>query len=78
MPGSRLELFPEEGHFLFRTDPARFVGLVEDFLATTEPARWSDVEWRELLRSGAAGACGQDRPAGFTSALRDECERSAT
>jgi pimeloyl-ACP methyl ester carboxylesterase len=78
MPGSRLELFPEEGHFPFRTDPARFVGLVEDFLATTEPASWSDVEWRELLRSGRLGACAQDDPIGFTSELRDECERSAT
>ena len=78
MPGSRLEMFPDEGHFPFRTDPARFVGLVEDFIATTEPADWSDDEWRELLRSGRLGACAQDDPVGFTSALRDECERSAT
>ena len=78
MPGSRLELFPEEGHFPFRTDPARFVGLVEDFLATTDPSCWSDDEWRDLLRSGVVSACEQDDPAGFTAALRDECERSAT
>jgi hypothetical protein len=27
------------------------VGLLEDFLGTTEPARWSAEQWRELLRS---------------------------
>jgi pimeloyl-ACP methyl ester carboxylesterase len=78
MPGSRLEIFPDEGHFPFRTDPARFVGLLEDFLASTEPAGWSDEEWRQLLRVGRLGACAQDDPVGFTAALRSESERSAT
>lgn len=51
MPGSRLEVFPDAGHFPFHTDPARFVGLLEDFLHTTEPASWSPEQWRQLLRT---------------------------
>ncbi|HEX2298324.1 MAG TPA: alpha/beta hydrolase, partial [Pseudonocardiaceae bacterium] len=50
MPGSRLEVFESAGHFPFHTDPARFVAVLEDFLATTEPARWSAEQWRQLLR----------------------------
>jgi pimeloyl-ACP methyl ester carboxylesterase len=50
MPGSRLEIFPGAGHFPFHSDPARFVTLLEQFLATTEPARWSAEQWRALLR----------------------------
>ena len=78
MPGSRFEVFPNAGHFPFRTDPARFVGLVEDFIAATEPASWSPEDWRELLRSGRLGTCAQTDPVGFTTALRLESERSAT
>ncbi|MDT7711117.1 MAG: hypothetical protein QOG20_6724 [Pseudonocardiales bacterium] len=51
MPGSRLEIFSDAGHFPFHTDPNRFVALVEEFLSTTEPARWSAEQWRELLRN---------------------------
>ena len=50
MPGSRLEIFAGAGHFPFHTDPTRFVGLLEEFLSTTRPARWSPEQWRELLR----------------------------
>jgi pimeloyl-ACP methyl ester carboxylesterase len=52
MPGSRLEVFEGAGHFPFHTDPVRFVRVVEDFLATTEPATWSAEQWRQLLRTG--------------------------
>ncbi|GAA2897605.1 alpha/beta hydrolase [Pseudonocardia halophobica] len=51
MPGSRLEIFPDAGHFPFHTDPHRFVGLLEEFLSGTEPARWSPEQWRQLLRA---------------------------
>ncbi|MBW0115363.1 alpha/beta fold hydrolase [Pseudonocardia abyssalis] len=50
MPGSRLEIFDGAGHFPFHTDPLRFVTLLEEFLATTTPARWSAEQWRQLLR----------------------------
>ncbi|MGQ0483278.1 MAG: alpha/beta fold hydrolase [Pseudonocardia sp.] len=52
MPGSRLEIFDGAGHFPFHTDPARFVALLEDFLASTRPATWSVEQWRQLLRAG--------------------------
>ncbi len=78
MPGSRLEIFPDEGHFPFRTDPARFVGLLEDFIASTAPADWHATQWRELLRGGRNGACADVDPAGLGAELREQSERSAT
>jgi len=53
MPGSRLEVFAQAGHFPHHSDPDRFVAMVEDFLATTEPASYNARRWRDLLRSGA-------------------------
>jgi pimeloyl-ACP methyl ester carboxylesterase len=77
MPGSRLEIFEDAGHFPFRSDPARFVGLLEDFCASTEPSTWSVDQWRELLRNGPSAApC--DDPASRVRDLVLECERSAT
>lgn len=35
IPDSRLEIFPGAGHFPFRTDPARFLAVVRDFLSPT-------------------------------------------
>jgi pimeloyl-ACP methyl ester carboxylesterase len=78
IPGSRLEIFPDAGHFPFRTDPGRFVGLLEDFCAGTEPANWSVEEWRELLRAGRTSSCTQPDPIAFTRELREDSERSAT
>jgi pimeloyl-ACP methyl ester carboxylesterase len=78
LPGSRLEIFPDEGHFPFRTDPARFVGLLEDFIASTKPAQWDEANWQALLRAGRTGTCPVDEPAGFSAELREESERSAT
>jgi pimeloyl-ACP methyl ester carboxylesterase len=53
MPGSRLEVFPDAGHFPFHSDPARFVDVLEEFLDATRPAAWSAEQWRTLLRSPA-------------------------
>jgi pimeloyl-ACP methyl ester carboxylesterase len=77
MPGSRLEIFDAAGHFPFRSDPARFVGLLEDFCASTEPSTWSIEQWRELLRAGRPSAR-TDEPTAFTLGLRTQGERSAT
>ncbi|MCZ4122817.1 alpha/beta fold hydrolase [Streptomyces sp. H39-S7] len=83
MPGSRLEIFDGAGHFPFHTDPLRFLSVVEDFIATTEPASLSSEQWRDLLRTGrceepkgsAAGDAG-DRLTGQD--IREASERSAT
>jgi pimeloyl-ACP methyl ester carboxylesterase len=53
VPGSRLELFPNAGHFPHLDDPLRFVALLIDFMETTEPADVHADRWGELLRGGA-------------------------
>ena len=53
VPGSRLEIFPEAGHFPHLDDPLRFVRLLIDFMESTEPARVDAGRWRKLLRAGA-------------------------
>jgi hypothetical protein len=53
MPGSRLEIFPDAGHFPHHTDPDRFQAVLADFFATTRPASHTVREWRALLRSRA-------------------------
>ncbi len=52
MPGSRLEVFENSGHFPFHDDPARFIEVVERFIDTTEPSEYDQVALRELLRNG--------------------------
>jgi pimeloyl-ACP methyl ester carboxylesterase len=54
VPGSRLELFPNVGHFPHLEDPLRFVRVLVDFLETTEPAQVDAGGWGVLLRGGAA------------------------
>jgi pimeloyl-ACP methyl ester carboxylesterase len=49
MPGSRLAIFRDAGHFPFNDDPARFTRLLRDFVATTEPARFDEERIRRLL-----------------------------
>jgi pimeloyl-ACP methyl ester carboxylesterase len=53
MPGSRLEIFHGVGHFLPVQEPQRFAALLEDFIATTEPASVSESRWRDILTSAA-------------------------
>jgi len=52
MPHSRLEVFERAGHFPFNDDPERFVALLEDFIATTEPADLDEERVAALLRAG--------------------------
>lgn len=52
MPGSRLEIFEGAGHFPHQTDPARFVSLLNEFIAGTSPAEHDPDHWRTLLRDG--------------------------
>jgi pimeloyl-ACP methyl ester carboxylesterase len=49
MPGSRLEILPDAGHFLPFEQPDWFNRILGDFLATTEPAELEDSNFRELL-----------------------------
>ena len=54
MPHSRFEVFPGAGHFPFNHDPERFVAVLSDFIATTEPADLDEAKVEALLRRGAA------------------------
>lgn len=52
MPHSRLEIFPGAGHFPFNDDPARFVEVLTDFIASTRPAELGEQRIEGLLRRG--------------------------
>jgi pimeloyl-ACP methyl ester carboxylesterase len=49
MPGSRLELFDEAGHFPHLDDPLRFARTLEAFFHETPPARLDAATVRELV-----------------------------
>jgi pimeloyl-ACP methyl ester carboxylesterase len=51
MPGSRLEIFESSGHFPHMDEAVRFVEVLCDFLATTEPAALDPDALRERLRA---------------------------
>jgi pimeloyl-ACP methyl ester carboxylesterase len=53
VPGRRLEVFPDAGHFPHLDDPLRFVSLLTEFMETTEPAQIHVGGWKDLLRGDA-------------------------
>lgn len=54
LPGSRLEIFEQASHFPHVDEPARFVGVLSDFVRSTTPAIADRAQLRELLASGVA------------------------
>jgi pimeloyl-ACP methyl ester carboxylesterase len=54
MPGSRLEIFEDAGHFPHRADPARFADVLLDFVEATEPASLDAESVRRRLREPQA------------------------
>lgn len=58
MPHSRLEIFEGAGHFPFNHAPQRFIAVLEDFIAGTEPASLDEELIEEMLRRGPASATG--------------------
>jgi pimeloyl-ACP methyl ester carboxylesterase len=53
MPGSRLEVFEQAGHFPHVSEPRRFARALIDFVATTEPADFDEKRLQESLLRGA-------------------------
>jgi pimeloyl-ACP methyl ester carboxylesterase len=53
IPGSRLEVFPEAGHFPHGTDPYRFARVLREFVDSTEPAAIDIEAARARLLAGA-------------------------
>jgi pimeloyl-ACP methyl ester carboxylesterase len=49
VPGSRLEIFPESGHFPQLDEPERLVEVLTSFIDSTQPANLDPDHWRELL-----------------------------
>ncbi|HWD56083.1 MAG TPA: alpha/beta hydrolase [Acidimicrobiales bacterium] len=61
IPGSRLEIFDEAGHFPHHVDPDRFAHVVAEFVRTTAPASFDSERWRKRLLRG--GPCSIDATA---------------
>ena len=55
MPGSRLEVYPDAGHFPHRADPMRFVEDLLQFTSDTPPALVDLDAIGELMRQRSAG-----------------------
>jgi pimeloyl-ACP methyl ester carboxylesterase len=53
IPGSRLAIFEDSGHFPHAEEPRHFVDVVTDFVDTTEPNRLDEADWQARLASGA-------------------------
>lgn len=54
VPGSRFVLFERAGHFPHLDEPTRFTDLIEEWIASTEPARPDDERLRVAIRRSAA------------------------
>jgi pimeloyl-ACP methyl ester carboxylesterase len=53
MPGSRLEIYPEAGHFPHVKHPRRFARALINFIEETEPAEFDDETLQKVLLQGA-------------------------
>jgi hypothetical protein len=56
IPGSRLEVFPDSGHFPHRDRSRRFVEVLIAFMQSTAPARMDATSGRASLRSGGGSS----------------------
>lgn len=79
LPGSRLEIFPDGGHFPQLYDPMRFAYTLIDFIETTAPTRleFDDASFerlRGLLVRGKASTRGRSNSRGRRSAVAKAAE----
>jgi pimeloyl-ACP methyl ester carboxylesterase len=51
-PALRAEVMADAGHFPHKDHPHLFVEMVEDFIATTDPAVYSRARFRAMLKAG--------------------------
>ena len=49
IPGSRLEIFGDTGHFPHCERPQEFAAVLTDFMRSTAPAAVSSQRWQEML-----------------------------
>jgi pimeloyl-ACP methyl ester carboxylesterase len=64
--GSALEIFDDAGHFPHHVDPARFVRVLTEFVAQTEPGSFDRDEWRDRLQRGGRSPLGPAGPPELT------------
>lgn len=60
IPGSRLEVFPDAGHFPYRDDPRRFVSTLVEFVQSTKPLHVDQEHIKDLLRIGPTPVSGTE------------------
>ncbi len=73
IPGSRLEIFDEAGHFPHHVDPERFVRVVQEFVQTNAPAQFDPERWRTRILRGSPAPAASATPA----EAADRAERAA-
>ena len=86
VPGSRLEVFADSGHFPQLDEPERFLDVLVDFIDSTEPADLDAEGWRELLtarqradaRAAAQAQAGRTSSTTLPVARRSSSARSAS
>ena len=54
MPGSRLVVVPDAGHFPHREEPGTVIDELREFLRSTPASAYDRTEWREMLLRGGA------------------------
>lgn len=54
IPGARLQVLPDVGHFPHLDDPERVARVIAEFLDDTEPADVPRERWAEIVRNGGA------------------------
>jgi pimeloyl-ACP methyl ester carboxylesterase len=54
IPGSRLEVFEDAGHFPHLCDPERFARVLRGFIHSTSPRRYDPARWRAMLAGAPA------------------------
>ncbi len=72
VPWARVEVLPDSGHFPHKDHPELFARIVEEFVATTEPNRFTRREWRRLLRAGDPGVRAEVEARAAAAAQEDE------
>ncbi|MBM9461727.1 alpha/beta fold hydrolase [Nocardioides sp. zg-536] len=61
-PQAHVEVIPDSGHFPHKDHPEQFVAILNEFIATTEPATYNRARFRRMLKAGGAA-----RPAPLVS-----------
>src|SRR5512146_493377 len=69
IPGSRLEVFEDAGHFSHLCDPERFARVLRGFIHDTSPRRYDPARWRAML-------AGAPPPRKRETSATDDCAES--